>query len=436
MKWIVGAGCLIVAALALQLQLLALATAILVGTWMVTRQITAQWTQALVGQRIVTAETCEVGDTVVVQVIVRNTGRTPILWVLLEDLSPTPSAARQQTGLHIRGKRLGVETLRGGQELKWTYQIDCRCRGYYQLGPLVAETGDIFGLNRRFRVLCEPHYLLVLPTPRLLDSFDIASRRPIGEVILSHRLFEDPTRIVGVREYQTGDSFRRIHWRATARTGRLHSKIFEPSSLAGATLVVDFHDACYESGDEPLRSELTVTAAASVAMALFELGQQVGLLSNGRDAIDRIQAEGWRGDSRTRQETLTRSLMHASSTRLRPVVVRTSKSPNRLDQILHSLARLEKTNGLSLTDLLLSYSSELPRDATIMVFLARVDLMTAALLGQLKRQGFAVMVVVNCYEAEAYARSAGPLINEGIQVAWLKDERSIQSLCARQTIRV
>lgn len=435
MKWWIGTICLIVAATALQLHLLALATAIVSGTWFLSRLVTARWTHAVTGHRKLSVETCDVGDSIVVRIEVANPTNVPILWMLLEDLLSPQSIATGNPALVVQGKRVGVESLGAGQTLRWQYQIECRRRGYFQIGPLVAETGDMFGLNRRFRVICEPQYLLVLPQPQPLLGFDVTSRRPIGEVIMTHRLFEDPTRIVGVREYQAGDPFRRIHWRATARTGKLHSKVYEPSSLAGATMVLDFHQDSYTKADEPVRSELAVTAAASVAQTLFELGQQVGLLSNGRDAIDRIQAEGWQGDSRTRDESRQRTLMRTDSDRLRPVVVRTSKSSDRLDKILRSLARLEKTDGLPLTELLLQYSSELPRDATVMVFLAKVDLSIAIMLGQLKRQGFAVMVIVNCFESETYARSVGPLLNEGIQVAWMRDLQSIQSLCARQALQ-
>ena len=126
-----------------------------------------------------------------------------------------------------------------------SYQLKCNCRGYYQLGPLVAETGDVFGLYRRYRVLSEPSFVLVYPEVVPLAGFDIASRRPIGEVRMSHRLFEDPTRIAGVRGYQAGDPLNRIHWRATARTGVLHSKIYEPSTVAGATILLDFHEQSF-----------------------------------------------------------------------------------------------------------------------------------------------------------------------------------------------
>mgnify|MGYP003344083758 CR=1 FL=1 len=105
------------------------------------------------------------------------------------------------------------------------YQATFLQRGYYQIGPAVLETGDYFGLHRRYRVGADPQFLLVYPEVIPLEGYDLASRRPIGEVRMTHRLYEDPTRIAGVRTYQPGDPLNRVHWRATARTGMLHSKI-------------------------------------------------------------------------------------------------------------------------------------------------------------------------------------------------------------------
>ena len=50
---------------------------------------------------------------------------------------------------------------------------------------------------------------------------------------------EDPAHFVGVRAYQPGDSPRRIHWRATARTGTPRSKRFEASRERELLLAVD-----------------------------------------------------------------------------------------------------------------------------------------------------------------------------------------------------
>ncbi len=234
--------------------------------------------------------TAEIGDRVAVRLIVRNNGSIPVPWVLLEDMLPRFALDQRFPRLKVvKGKRLQIGMLRGGQETTIRYQIECLQRGYYQIGPLVMENGDLFGLHRRFRVDAHRRFLLVYPKTVPLLGYDLTSRRPIGDVRLTHRLYEDPTRIAGVRPYEAGDPLNRVHWRATARTGALHCKVYEPSCLAGATLVLDFHEAGYHPRGEPFRSELAITAAASLANAVFEMGQQIGLVTNARDASGRLR---------------------------------------------------------------------------------------------------------------------------------------------------
>ena len=78
-----------------------------------------------------------------------------------------------------------------------------------------------------------------------------------------------------------------------------------------------------------MRSELAVTAAASLANAVYEMGQQVGLVTNGRDAADRIRQEGWDYDIRTRDAARQAASMAETSDRLRPVVVETAAGRTR-----------------------------------------------------------------------------------------------------------
>jgi uncharacterized protein (DUF58 family) len=316
-----------------------------------------------------------------------------------------------------------------------TYQFQCNQRGYFQIGPLVLETGDLFGLHRRYRVLTEPHFVLVYPDVVPLEGFDVASRRPIGEVRMTYRLYEDPTRIAGVRRYEAGDPFNRVHWRATARTGTLHSKLYEPSTLAGATIVLDFHEASYPSEGGVYRSELAITAVASVANALYEMSQQVGLVTNGRDAADRIRQEGWDYDIRTRQAAQRAAGMIESSDRLEPVIVETQRGPAQLMRILETLARVELTDGLPFVDLIRETASRLPRDATVLAVLPEVTADTAVSLGNLRRNGFAVSAILNMYETQDFAQAAGRLEAEGIQSRHLKDREGIATVCRQYLLR-
>ncbi|HMP78189.1 MAG TPA: DUF58 domain-containing protein [Pirellulaceae bacterium] len=434
MRFFIGLLLLTIACIALQLELLVIMLVLLAVLYLATRRTSHYWAHAVTATRRCNRTIAEVGDVAQVDVALSHTSNLPIVWLLIEDLIPPDSFGKPHSPLVIDGDRVRVLKLVPGQGHTWSYKIHCRRRGYFQIGPLVLETGDMFGLERTFRVLAEPNYLMVLPQVVPLEAYDIASRRPLGEIVLSHRLFEDPTRIRGVREYQPGDAQNQIHWHATARTGKLHSKIYEPSCLAGATLLIDFHESAYGAADEPVRSELAITAAASIANTLYEAGEQIGLLSNGRDAVDRIRTEGWQGDSRTREASRRQTMMQATSDRLRPVTVATSKSPDRMINMLHALARLEKTSGLSFVELLASYAYTLPRDATVIAIIGRVSMELAVALGNLRHLGFAITAVINCYDIEHYARASGLLLNEGIQTRHLREEASIPSICARQVV--
>jgi uncharacterized protein (DUF58 family) len=314
------------------------------------------------------------------------------------------------------------------------YQVTFLMRGYYQIGPLLVESGDLFGLHRRYRVLTEPDFVMVYPKVLPLDGYDFVSRRPIGEVRLTHRLFEDPTRISGVRQYQHGDAFKRIHWRATARTGVLHSKIYEPSTVAGATILLDFHRDSYSAQGEPHRSELAVTAAASLSNAIYHLGEQIGLVTNGRDAAERIRQEGYRQDFHTRDAAREVLGMSSESDRLQPQQVETRRGVEQLVRILEMLARVELTDGLTLPQLISETLTRLPRDASVIAILARVTPEDAIALGALRRGGYSVSAIVLLLDRHEQHEALGRLLAEGIDARGVDDETGVSAVCARQLV--
>lgn len=435
MKWFLGATLLLAVALVFNLGLLAYAMYALLGVMLVSRFLARTWSENLAASRECNRLAAYIGESVAVVVTIENRGALPIAWVLAEDLLPRHALVYDPPSLRTSGKRLQLAMFGPRSRKTVFYQLECNRRGYYQIGPLVLETGDVFGLHRRYRVATEPHFLLVYPQVVPLLGFDLASRRPIGEVKMTYRLFEDPTRMAGVRRYESGDPMNRIHWRATARTGTLHSKIYEPTTVAGVTVLLDFHQASFETRHEPMRSELAITTAASLASAVFQMGQQVGLVTNARDAADRIRQEGWDFDIRTRDAALRAANMSATSDRLAPLVVETRRGPEQLMRILETLARAEMTDGLSLAQLVAETASRLPRDATVVAILTKVTEETAVALGNLVRRGFAVTALVNIYEDREYSEAAGKLLAERIDARHLRDESSVSSVCQAHVLQ-
>jgi len=348
---------------------------------------------------------------------------------------PKSAITVQSPRLRVKGKRLLLRAIGGNGDSEVRYTVECLMRGYYQIGPLVLETGDLFGLHRRYRVAADPCYLLVYPRAVPISGYDMISRRPIGDIRMTHRLYEDPTRISGVRPYEAGDPLNRVHWRATARTGALHSKVFEPSSLSGATIALDLHRAGYPDRAEPVRSELAVTTALSLGLSIYELGQQVGFISNATDAAERIRLEGWQGDHRTRRAAHASAAVGDPVERLRPLHVPTRRGAEQFQQIREMLARAETTELLTFPELLARMAGRIPRDATLLAVLPDVSIETSLALGVLRRQGFAITAVLVLMDVPTLERSFGRLAAEGIRdVRHVKDEAGLSNLCNQQVM--
>jgi uncharacterized protein (DUF58 family) len=436
MRWYLGAIVLLAIGIVFQMGLLVYAMYVLLGVMLVSRFLAREWVEKITAERECSRPTAEIGDKVAVIVNIRNGGRLPVPWLLVEDSLPKGALNQASPRLSLDGKRISIMRLGARAQKSLLYQVTFLMRGYYQIGPVLLESGDLFGLHRRFRLETKPQFVLVFPNIVPLRGYELSSRRPIGEVRLTHRLFEDPTRIAGVREYQHGDPLNRVHWRATARTGTLYCKMYEPSCIAGVTLLLDFHQSVYDARREPQRSELAITATASLANAVYQLGQQIGLVTNGRDAADRILQEGYRHEFRTRAMALDTAKMQERSDRLRPVIVETRRGPEQLVRILEALARLELTEGLTFSQLVVEATSRLPRDATVVAIVPSVTPETAIALGNLKRRGYAVTTILVTYDDDDDApASLGRLMAEGVDVRRVDGEAAIESVCSAQAVR-
>ncbi len=94
--------------------------------------------------------TAEIGEKAAVIVNIRNTGgcRSPGC------SSKTCCRARcyaASAADRYRGEADHILHAGGPGRKTLLYQLHFAMRGYYQVGPLVLETGDLFGLHRRFR---------------------------------------------------------------------------------------------------------------------------------------------------------------------------------------------------------------------------------------------------------------------------------------------
>jgi uncharacterized protein (DUF58 family) len=442
MKWILGIALLLVVGLVFHLELLVFAMYVLGGVLLLGRFLARTWTENLEGRRTTVDRVYEIGDSISMTVELENRGRLSVPWILAEDSIPNPALDPGRRRLQVDGPRMALTRMAPGEtQAVFEYHVKFLQRGYFQFGPTLVETGDVFGLHRRYRLVAEPQFVLVLPKVLPLEGYRLASRRPIGEIRVAHRLFEDPTRLAGVRLFQRGDPLNRVHWRATARTGQLHSRVYENSRVAGATLLLDFHQDSYRGSFGSSSAELAIVTVAALANAVSVQGQQIGLVTNGRDAADRIREEGWQGEFLNRTMARNNAAIAAENTRMRPVVVPTRKSSDNFLRILETLARLEQTDGLDFQGLIREASVQLPRDATIVAVLSRVTPEMAQALGELVSRGFLVTAVVAIFGGDVLPDWAKPpdwaeiLLAQNINFHTVNSEEAVTSLCAQAIVR-
>ncbi len=416
--------------------LLAFSAYLLIFVFFSSRLLSWHWASGLRIERKMRCRIAEVGDKVRVKVLIRYLGLIPIPWVILEDLLPEDAVNPRHPFLKLRGKRLKVLSMFSMQTEEFTYQLECVHRGFFQIGPIFAETGDPFGFMRRYRVGCQPFFLLVLPKITPLLGYDLTSRRPVGEIRMTMKIFEDPTRIAGIRDYEPGDPMSRIHWKASARAGVFQCKIFEPTCLAGAMILLDFHEGMFPPRGEPFRSELAIDTAVSLVHSVCILNQPFGLATNAIDAAFNLQENNDEVEVSSRTEAKTFMLDSTKPNHLQPMFLPSRRGVEHLQLIREMMGRALKSDALKFSDMIREVSVHLPRDLTLVAVLSGVTEETAITLGNLRQQGFAVSAVLVQLDEDGLNKAFRRLVGNGIrEIRHAVNQESLPQLCRSQIDR-
>ncbi len=298
------------------------------------------------------------GETVDLCLHICNQKLLPLGWLVVEDewplATPPIDGSLFPSVLSNVGHIILALSVRPFERVNRHYQIQCTRRGFYAFGPVRMRSGDIFGLFRKDWE--DPHlnWLIVYPQVLPLETLGFPPKEPFGEVKAVWRMFEDPSRAVGVRDHQPGDSFRHIHWKATARRQDLQMKVYEPTT--SFNLVIFLNVATFEKpwqGLDPRLLEQAISVSASIASFAFDNRYQVGLVANG-------------------------TIPHSDQ----PLKVLPSRRPDQLARLLEALAAVTGFATRNIETLLIYESARLPWGSTLVVV---TGVITEALLASLVR---------------------------------------------------
>ncbi len=209
---------------------------------------------AVTAERTVNPLWVTAGEATHVSLIAVNRGRrsTPVL------------RANDAFGVNGRSAEALLAPLAAGQRDSFSYRVTSLRRGVVPVGPLGVTVTDPLRTARATTPVLEPTPVVVYPPIELVSPFLSGS----GDDLSAHgrsRQIGGPAEeeFFALRPYQTGDELRAVHWRTSARLGRLMVRQHETPRRGRMTVVVD----CRASHNTAVSLELLLSAAASVLWA-------------------------------------------------------------------------------------------------------------------------------------------------------------------------
>jgi len=271
--------------------------------------------RSLALKRETRTDRAQVGQTLDERMAIENRGKMTKLWLEVRDHSTLPghaSAASQ------------VVHLPGMQTHHWRVRTRCTQRGKFTIGPLTLRGGDPFGLFPSQRLIPETSNLVVYPATVDVSSFVVSVGDLPGGAATQRRTHYVTPNAAGVREYFWGDSFNRIAWSTTARTGKLMVKEFELDPTTDVWVLVDLQQSVHAVAPPPKpgvpepvdewaisTEETAITIAASVMQHFVEQGRNVGLVARGMHS-EIVNTD--RGERQTLKMLEALSVVHADGT--------------------------------------------------------------------------------------------------------------------------
>jgi uncharacterized protein (DUF58 family) len=216
--------------------------------------------------------------------------------------------------------------------------------------------------------------IIVYPPFIDLPHFTVPPASLPGEGRFRRRTHYVTPNASGVREYVWGDSFNRIHWASTARTGRLMVKMFELDPASDIWIILDLDRRAQAGAGDESTEEYGVKIAASVARYFLNANRNVGYMAFG-ERLD---------------------------------IIETERGGQQMTRILEALATARATGDVTVGSLLAVEGKRFGRHTTVVLITSSADESWVTSLLMLTQRGVKVAVVL--LEASTFGGSGNALM--------------------------
>ncbi|MCR8656796.1 DUF58 domain-containing protein [Paenibacillus endoradicis] len=177
-------------------------------------------------------------------------------------------------------------TLRGFTKVTRKHKIIPMMRGKYKLNTVSVTSGDLMSLAKVNRTIQLNGKLTVYPKPIAIPLDKIPYHSWQGDVSVKRYILPDPFVVAGTRQYEAGDTFKQINWKATARAGSLqvHQYDFTANRKLMVVLNIDDREGMWRVVSNPSMIEDGIRYVAGITEEVIKQGMQAGFATNMRTA--------------------------------------------------------------------------------------------------------------------------------------------------------
>ncbi|WP_042454725.1 DUF58 domain-containing protein [Neobacillus dielmonensis] len=212
------------------------------------------------------------GESLKVSVVIKRRRAFPLFYLVMEDNIQDSLKYAQHDK---RAKALIFPGFK--KEISFEYQIEELPRGEHLFDSLTLKVGDPLGLFEKEKIYPAKDAIVVYPAFTEMIYRPLENQYDQGLTASRERVQRDTTMAVGVRDYQPGDRYSWINWKATAKRNEIMTKEFEQRQSHDVFVVMD----CVPDKN----FEKIVAFTASLLRAVLKKGAQSGLLTVSKERV-------------------------------------------------------------------------------------------------------------------------------------------------------
>lgn len=233
-----------------------------------------------------------VGGASDVELTIENRAKRAVSLEIVDDLNPNADASpprdeaetlaeAEEDAVPLEGgARFELRTIPGGQKETLRYRLRWNRRGEYSLEFVALRLVGRFGFWSKYRRLPCSTTFRAYPNLRRLASFETLGRAASQNLLGVRR-----TRTVGqndeferLRDYEAGDQYKFIDWRATAKRSKLTTRVFQTSKNQRIMLAIDAGRTTTNRASGVSFFDAALNSTLALAYLALKQGDEVGCL--------------------------------------------------------------------------------------------------------------------------------------------------------------